>query len=94
MISASIFGQTLLSCVSKGKVKEIYYILFFALSLSDLYFMNENLFKMYKLEVRRVNETVSSIIYRSFPEFSELYVKLCRRLILFPTNCCRNLVEI
>uniref|UniRef100_A0A158R675 PI3K/PI4K domain-containing protein n=1 Tax=Syphacia muris TaxID=451379 RepID=A0A158R675_9BILA len=31
---------------------------------------------MYKIRVERVNETVSSIVYRSFDEFSELYCDL------------------
>uniref|UniRef100_A0A0R3S5X0 phosphatidylinositol 3-kinase n=1 Tax=Elaeophora elaphi TaxID=1147741 RepID=A0A0R3S5X0_9BILA len=34
---------------------------------------------MYKVEVNRENETVCGIVYRSFVEFNELYIKLCRR---------------
>ncbi|OZC04855.1 hypothetical protein X798_08177 [Onchocerca flexuosa] len=34
---------------------------------------------MYKVEVNRENETVCGIVYRSFMEFNELYIKLCRR---------------
>uniref|UniRef100_A0A183DU57 Non-specific serine/threonine protein kinase n=1 Tax=Gongylonema pulchrum TaxID=637853 RepID=A0A183DU57_9BILA len=34
---------------------------------------------MYKIEVQRENETVCGIVYRSFLEFNELYIKLCRR---------------
>lgn len=34
---------------------------------------------MYKLQVKRVGEAVCTIVYRSFAEFNELYVKLCRR---------------
>lgn len=34
---------------------------------------------MYKLQVRRVGEAVCTMVYRSFTEFKELYVKLCRR---------------
>ncbi|MCP9266259.1 Phosphatidylinositol-4-phosphate 3-kinase c2 domain-containing subunit alpha [Dirofilaria immitis] len=35
--------------------------------------------KMYKVEVNRENEAVCGIVYRSFVEFNELYIKLCRR---------------
>uniref|UniRef100_A0A1I7VGA5 Phosphatidylinositol-4-phosphate 3-kinase n=1 Tax=Loa loa TaxID=7209 RepID=A0A1I7VGA5_LOALO len=34
---------------------------------------------MYKVEVNRENEAVCGIVYRSFVEFNELYIKLCRR---------------
>uniref|UniRef100_A0A8R1XX44 Phosphatidylinositol-4-phosphate 3-kinase n=1 Tax=Onchocerca volvulus TaxID=6282 RepID=A0A8R1XX44_ONCVO len=34
---------------------------------------------MYKVEVNRENEAVCGIVYRSFMEFNELYIKLCRR---------------
>ncbi|KAK6109822.1 Phosphatidylinositol 3- and 4-kinase family protein [Brugia pahangi] len=34
---------------------------------------------MYKVEVSRENEAVCGIVYRSFVEFNELYIKLCRR---------------
>lgn len=37
---------------------------------------------LYKVEVVREGETVSSFVYRSFNEFNELYIKLRRR---FPT---------
>ncbi|KAK6055462.1 hypothetical protein COOONC_07033 [Cooperia oncophora] len=37
---------------------------------------------LYKVEVSRESETVSSYVYRSFNEFNELYIKLRRR---FPT---------
>uniref|UniRef100_F1KQX4 Phosphatidylinositol-4-phosphate 3-kinase C2 domain-containing subunit alpha n=2 Tax=Ascaris TaxID=6251 RepID=F1KQX4_ASCSU len=39
---------------------------------------------MYKLQVKRRNENVCTIVYRSFAEFKELYVKLMRR---FPITC-------
>ncbi|VDK86356.1 unnamed protein product [Litomosoides sigmodontis] len=34
---------------------------------------------MYKVEVNRENEMVCGVVYRSFVEFNELYIKLCRR---------------
>ncbi|VDK58231.1 unnamed protein product [Anisakis simplex] len=34
---------------------------------------------MYKVQVKRQNENVSTIVYRSFAEFKELYVKLMRK---------------
>ncbi|VDM96038.1 unnamed protein product [Thelazia callipaeda] len=34
---------------------------------------------MYKVEVKRENEMVCGTVYRSFLEFTELYIKLCRR---------------
>ncbi|RCN40302.1 hypothetical protein ANCCAN_13757 [Ancylostoma caninum] len=34
---------------------------------------------LYKVEVIRVSETLSTYVYRSFNEFNELYIKLRRR---------------
>ncbi|VDL76594.1 unnamed protein product [Nippostrongylus brasiliensis] len=69
------FVPQLYTQVTDGKITRVQVITF------EKRFIPNKVY-LYKVEVVRESETVSSYVYRSFNEFNELYIKLRRR---FPT---------
>ncbi|KAK6765698.1 hypothetical protein RB195_025546 [Necator americanus] len=73
--TALSFVPQLYTQATEGKIQQVRVISF------EKRFLPNKVY-LYKIEVIRVSETVSTFVYRSFNEFNELYIKLRRR---FPT---------